>query len=58
MNNKLPVYIENLELPIDDNKKEIDSHNKNSYGYVSIIYILSMMITIGSVLAIFVFRKS
>ena len=40
MKNKLPVYIEDNELP------KIDVHkNDNSYGYVSILYLSSIIIT-------------
>ncbi len=52
MKERLPVVIENLELPIDEFKKE--EVNTNSYGYVSILYIISLLITIGSVLTILI----
>lgn len=51
MKERLPVVIENLELPIDEFKKE---EKTNSYGYVSILYIISLLITIGSVLTILI----
>ena len=51
MKERLPVVIENLELPIDEFKKE---EKPNSYGYVSILYIISLLITIGSVLTVLI----
>ena len=47
MRNKLPVYIENNVLPIDNYKK-----NDKSYGYVSVLYLGSLIITIISLLSI------
>ena len=55
MKNKLPVYIDNLELPKDELKQENKSNN--SYGYVSILTLLSTMITLASLLAILIFNK-
>jgi len=51
MNNRLPLYIENLELPKDNINKEKKS---NSYGYVSILYIMSLIISLGSVITIII----
>ena len=49
MKNRLPVYIEDNELP------KIDVHkNDNSYGYVSILYLSSIIITVASVLTVIV----
>lgn len=49
MKNKLPVYIEDNELP------EMNVHkNDNSYGYVSILYLSSIIITVASVLTVIV----
>ena len=54
MRNKLPVYIENRELP----KDEFMTNNKDkSYGYVSILYLASIMITVVSVLTVIFFRR-
>lgn len=53
MKNRLPVYIEELELP----KKSDNTVNSKSYGYVSVMYLLSLIITTGSVLVILFFRK-
>ena len=55
MKNKLPVYIDNLELPTDELKKH--ETNNNSYGYVSILFLLSTMITLASLLALLIFKK-
>jgi len=55
MRNRLPVYIENKELPVD-RYKNIEYNNieeeKNSYGYVSIMYLCSLIITIISLLSV------
>ena len=56
MNDKLPVDIENLDLPIDQFKK-FDRPNNSSYGYANILYILSIIITIGSVLTVIFLGK-
>lgn len=53
MNNRLPVNIENLELPDDQFKKE--ENNNVSSGFVSIMSLISLIITIGSILVILVF---
>lgn len=47
MRNRLPVYIENNELPVDNYKRE-----KKSYGYVSVMYLGSLIITVISLLSI------
>ena len=56
MNERLPVDIENLELPYDRFKK-VDRDNSNSYGYANILYLLSIIITLGSVLIVIFFGK-
>ena len=56
MNEKLPVNIENLELPVDKFKK-LDKDNSNSYGYANILYLLSIIITLGSVLTVIFLGK-
>lgn len=56
MNEKLPVNIENLELPIDQFKK-LDRDNSNSYGYANILYLLSIIVTLGSVLTVIFLGK-
>ena len=55
MRDKLPVYIENRELP--KNELDINDGNIKSYGYVSILYLVSIMITIVSVLMVVFFRR-
>lgn len=55
MKNRLPVYIEERELPKND--EMIERRNSNSYGYVSILYILSLIITGISVLVVLGIRK-
>ena len=57
MKNKLPVYIDNLELPQDDLKQVVKNNNNRSYGFVSILTLLSTMITLASLLAILIFKK-
>ena len=54
MKNRLPVYIENRELPMDGYKKR---DNSNSYGYVNILYLTSIIITIASVITVVVVGK-
>ena len=51
MRNRLPIEMENMELPFDKYSKK-EQVNNNSYGYVSILSLLSLIITLGSVLAI------
>lgn len=54
MRDRLPVYIENRELPDDLRKEE----KKVSYGYVSVMYLGSLIITIISLLmVIFVWNR-
>ena len=49
MRNRLPVYIEDNELP------KMDVHkNEDSNGYVSILYLSSIIITVASVLTVIV----
>ena len=50
MRNKLHVYIDNKELPVD-NYGFIKKRN-NSYGYVNILYLVSVIITGLSVLTV------
>ena len=52
MKNKLPVYLENLDLPSDPYKQE---ENNNSYGFISIMYMIALIITLGSVLTVIIF---
>lgn len=50
MRDRLPVMLEERELPKDNFR--VDDVRSNSYGYVSFLYLLSAMITIGSVLTV------
>lgn len=56
MNDRLPVDIENLDLPYDK-FKELERDNTNSYGYANILYLLAILITLGSVLTVIFFGK-
>lgn len=55
MKDRLPIMLEHNELPID----EINQMNKknDSYGYVSFLYLASVLITIGSVLVVILLGK-
>ena len=53
MRNRLPVYVENREMPIDE-YKELERDNKNSYGYVSVMYLGSLIITLISLTMVLV----
>lgn len=54
MKNRLPVHIEDRELPIDQYKKE---QRNNSYGYVNILYLTSIIITVISVVTVIIVRN-
>ena len=56
MNNRLPVNIENLELPVDQFKK-MDNKVPNSYGFASVMYLLSSLITLGTVITLVLLLK-
>ena len=47
MNDKLPVLIENNSMPIDSFNM---NNRKDSYGYVSILYLISVIITAISIM--------
>ena len=56
MKERLPVEIENRELPYDK-YKVLDRKKQNSYGYVNIVVmvsILSLIITLGSILSVII----
>ena len=55
MRNRLPVHIENRELPIDNYSKNVNK--EYSYGYVNVLYLASIIITITSVLVVIVLGK-
>ena len=50
MNNRLPVNIENLELPVDEYKKQ--EEQVSSYGFANIMFLLSSLITLGTVITL------
>jgi len=52
MKEKLPVYLENRNLP----EREVEE-KEHSYGYVSILYILSIIITLGSLITLMFLGK-
>ena len=55
MKDKLPLVLEHRELPIDEiNQMKIKNP---SYGYVSFLYLASVLITIGSVLIVIFLGK-
>ena len=51
MRDRLPVHIENRDLPKDFSS---DNNREYSYGYVNILYIVSTLITVLSVLTVLV----
>lgn len=51
MRDKLPVCIENNSIPEDNLKLP---RKNNSYGYVSVLYLLSIIITLGSIITLLV----
>lgn len=55
MKNKLPVLIEDNELP--RNNLDTNTRNNNSLGYVSILYIISILVTSFSIAVVMVLRK-
>jgi len=55
MRDKLPVHIENRELPVDKYMK--NGNNRSSYGYVNILLLASVITTIGSIITIIIFRR-
>lgn len=57
MRNRLPVQILDLELPEDNFEKDRIRKEKRMYGYVSILYILSLVVTGISVILIITLGK-
>ena len=53
MNNRLPVNIENMELPVDPYREQDNSINFSS-GFISIMSLISLIITVESILAILI----
>lgn len=56
MKERLPVNIENKELPIDEFKR-FESEQNNSYGFANIFYLLGLIITVFSVLTVIFLGK-
>ena len=54
MRDRLPVHIEDRELPKYENVDNFENR-KNSYGYVSVLYLASIIITAVSVITIMMF---
>ena len=52
MKNKLPLYIDNKELPVDKYNMNKKQDNSGSYGYVNILYLTSIIITVLSVITV------
>lgn len=53
MKERLPVNIENRELPLDN---KINKDN-NSYGYVNVLFLASIITTIASLVTIIILIK-
>lgn len=53
MKKRLPVSIENRELPIDDKRNE----DNNLYGYVNILFLASVIATVISISMIIILIK-
>lgn len=51
MRDRLPVHIENRELPKDEFSKR-NEENDNSYGYVNVLFLASIITTIASIITI------
>ena len=54
MKERLPVYIDNRELPVD--QYNIVDKKVNSYGYVNVLYLASLIITVISVVTVIIAR--
>ena len=50
MRSKLPVYVENNDLPVDS--FNVRNKRDNSYGYVNVLYLVSIIITVLSILTV------
>ena len=53
MRNRLPVNIENMELPVDEYENKIVRSNKSS-GYVNVLVLMSVLTTAASIITIIV----
>ena len=56
MKERLPVNMDNLDLPVDNFKHEVRG-NDNNYGYVSFMYLLSLLITLVSVVTLIILGR-
>ena len=54
MRSRLPVNIENRELPRD---KYNNINREDSYGYVNVLYLSSLIITVASILTVIILGK-
>jgi hypothetical protein len=56
MKNRLPVYIDKMDLPVD--KYSVNGYKRDkSYGYVNVLYLTSIIITVISVLTVIFLGK-
>lgn len=53
MKNRLPVYIDNKELPVDELKMD----DGNSYGYVNVLFLVTIITTVASMITIVILIK-
>ena len=56
MRDRLPVHIENRDLPTDRYESR-EMHRHYSYGYVNILFLASIITTILSVVTVIMVRK-
>ena len=54
MRDRLPIDMEDFDLPYDEFKR-LDRDNSSSYGYANILYLLAILIALGSVLTVIFF---
>lgn len=54
MRDRLPVHIEDRELPTLEYKEKMEDRDY-SYGYVNVLFLASIIITIASVMTIIIF---
>ena len=57
MRERLPVDMDRLDLPVDNFKYEEHNTTNNNYGYVSFMYLLSLLITLASVITLIVLGR-
>lgn len=56
MRDRLPVHIEDRDLPMDEFSKRTEDDN-NSYGYVNVLFLATIITTIASLVTIIILRK-